>query len=216
MDLRYHVEALREVRLLVSGAQPAHGVRVGTAIRPGDDSVQKPNRRTAGRIGGVRTGDCGRSGCDRRDQKSACRGADQRRARAAAENCAAQRRVLLRKKHDKEKNTDQFGRDHAFIPRSGGVDSEGDEIPPIKIDLDGRHIGEFVAAAMHAVRQKEATYASLSAVRSNPLGSDRKSCDGEGACVVKHPPFGGDHARGPQKWSHEAQEGKNPITGQLS
>ena len=35
MDLRYHVAALREVRLLVSGAQSAHGVRAGAATHRG-------------------------------------------------------------------------------------------------------------------------------------------------------------------------------------
>ena len=36
MDPRYHVAALREVRLLVSGAQSTHGVRACTATRSGE------------------------------------------------------------------------------------------------------------------------------------------------------------------------------------
>ena len=63
----------------------------------------------------------------------------------------------------------------AVIPGNDGVDSEGNEIPPITIDHGGRHIGEFIAAAMHAVRQKEVRNASVLSVRANPLGSARKS-----------------------------------------
>ena len=76
MDPRYHVAALREVRLLVSGAQSAHGVRVGAATRCGEGGVQRSNRRPARRDGGVRTSDRGLSGRGRCDLASAHHGAD--------------------------------------------------------------------------------------------------------------------------------------------
>ena len=44
MDLCYHVAALREVRLLVSGAKSAHGVRASATNRRGEGGVQRANR----------------------------------------------------------------------------------------------------------------------------------------------------------------------------
>ena len=125
MDPRYHVAALREVRLLVSGAQSAHGVCAGAATRRGEGGVQRTNRRPARRIDGVRTSDRGRSGRGLCDQVTAHRGADRRRARAAADNRAAQRRICLRKLPDQANRTNQFDFDRTVIPRSGAVDSEG-------------------------------------------------------------------------------------------
>ena len=150
MDPRYHVAALRELCLLVSGAQSAHGVRAGAAAHLGEEDVQRPNRRSVRRIGGVRTSQRGHSSRDRCDQASAHHDADRRRACAAADNRAAQRRIRLRKLRDQVTRTNQFDRDRAVITRSGGVDSEGDEIPPITIDRGRCHIGEVVAAAMRS------------------------------------------------------------------
>ena len=63
----------------------------------------------------------------------------------------------------------RFDRDHAVVPGSGSVGSEGDEISPITIDRGGRHIGEVVAAAMYAVHRQKASDATLPPVRANPL-----------------------------------------------
>ena len=100
MDLRFHVSALRELRQLVSGAQSARGVRAVAETRRADGCMQRPNRRPDTRVCGVHTGDRGRSGRDRRDQGSTHHGAYRRRARAAADNCTAQRRICLRKQSD--------------------------------------------------------------------------------------------------------------------
>ena len=63
------------------------------------------------------------------------------------------------------------------------------------INRGGVHIGEVIAASMHAVHSQVAENAILLEARANLLGSNRKGCDGEGASVVKNPTFGGDHAR---------------------
>ena len=161
MDPRYHVADLREVRLLVSGAQSSHGVSAGAATHRGEGCVQRHNRRPARRVSGIRIGDRGRSGLGRCGQASALRGADHRRARAAVDYRAAQLRIRLRKQRDQANRVDQFDRDRAVIPGSGGIDSEGEEISPIRIDPGGCIIGEVVAAAMRAVRRKEAEYVIL-------------------------------------------------------
>ena len=70
MDSRYHVAALREVRLLVSGGLSARGACAGTATLSGDRGIQKPLRLLASRVGDVRTRDRNWSGRDRRDQAS--------------------------------------------------------------------------------------------------------------------------------------------------
>ena len=106
MDPRYHVAVCREVRLLVSGIQSAHGARAGAAARRGKGGIQRPNRRLARRVGGVRTSDRGCSSSVRCDQLSAHRGADHRRVRAAVDNGAAQRRIRLRKHRDQANRTD--------------------------------------------------------------------------------------------------------------
>ena len=127
----------------------------GAVTCRGDESVQRANRRSAYRVNGVRTGDCGRNGRDRRDQVSAHLGADRRRARAVADSRAAQRKVHLRKKRDLAHRTDQFDRDCAVIYRSGEVDSEEDEIELITIDRGIRLIGEVVTPATRTVRYKK-------------------------------------------------------------
>ena len=146
MDPRYHVAAFREVRLLVSGAQFAHGVCAGAETRSGEGGVQRSNRRLVRRVGGVRTRERGRSGRGCFDQASAHHDADRRRVRTAADNRAAQRRIRLRKLRDQANRIDQFDCDRAVIPASGGVDSEIDEIEPITTDRARRHIGEVIVA----------------------------------------------------------------------
>ena len=95
---------------------------------------QRPKRRPARRVGGVRTNDRDRSNRGRCDQASAYRGADHRRARAIADNRAAQRRISFFKQRNQAKCTDQLDCDRAVIPESCGVDSEGDVIEPITIE----------------------------------------------------------------------------------
>ena len=106
MDPRYHFAVLREVRLLVSGATFAHGVRADAATRRGIGNVQRPSKRPDRRVRGVRISDRDRSGRGRCDQASAHRAADHRRARAAADNRAAKRRIRLRKRRDQENRAD--------------------------------------------------------------------------------------------------------------
>ena len=89
IDPRYHVAALRHVRMLVNGAQSARDSCASAATRRGDMGVQRPSRRPARRVDGVRTGDCGRNGRGRCDQSSVRRGADLRRARATADSRSA-------------------------------------------------------------------------------------------------------------------------------
>ena len=76
-------------------------------------------------------GGSGRGCCD---QASGHCGADSRRARGTMDSRAAQRRIRSRKQRDQSSRTDQYDRDHAVISRSGGMDSEGEEIKPITID----------------------------------------------------------------------------------
>ena len=155
MDPRYHVAAFRGVRQLVSGAQSASGVRAGAVTLRGDRRIQRPNRRLARRIGCVCTGDRGRNSCDRRDQGSAYHSADRRRARAAAENCAVQRRTRFHTHRDQVRRTDQFDRGHTALSDRGGDDSEGDPFEPISTNRRGCHIGEVVSVAMCAVRRQD-------------------------------------------------------------
>ena len=102
MDPHCHVAALREVRLVPSVAQSALGVCTGAVTCHGKESVQRPNRQPDRRVSGDRTSDRDCSGCGRCDQASAHRDADHRRARAAPENRAGQRRIRLYKQHDQK------------------------------------------------------------------------------------------------------------------
>ena len=88
------------------------------------------------------------------------------------------------KQRDQLNRTDQFDRDRAVILRSGGVDSEVDKIKPITIDCGGRHIGKFVAAAMRAVRRKEAEVSSIHLVCASLRQMSSKDRYSEGAAVV--------------------------------
>ena len=55
MDPHYHVAALHEVYLLMSGAQYAHCDRAGAVVRYVEGGDQRPKRRPDRRVGGVRT-----------------------------------------------------------------------------------------------------------------------------------------------------------------
>ena len=161
MDPHYDVTALLEVHLLASGTQPACGACSGAATRRVDGEVQKPNRRHVRCVGGVCTSDSSHNGRGRCDQASANHGTDRRRARAAAYSCAAKHRISLRQRRDQANRTDQFNRDCAVIPRSSGVDSEGDEVELIRVGRGGRHVDEIVSTEVPAVCLQEAEDASF-------------------------------------------------------
>ena len=98
------------------------------------------------------------------------------------------------KQRDQASRTDQFDRDHTVFPGSGGVDSEGDKIPLIRIDRAGRHIGEVLAAVMRAVCRQKAEDANLHPVYASLRPTSSKDHDSDEAAVVKHPRSGGDRA----------------------
>ena len=80
-----------------------------------------------------------------------------------------QRRARLREQCDQGNKTDHRDHDHVAIPRTGGVDSEGDEIVPIYLDRSGRHIGEIVCEAIHAVNSQVAEDGVFLPMRANLL-----------------------------------------------
>ena len=100
MDPHYHIFALREVRFMVNRPQPARGSRAGAATLRGDNGLDSPSRPPACCVGRILTGNHGRNDRDRRDQTSARHLVDHSRARTAANNRAAQRRIRLRKRRD--------------------------------------------------------------------------------------------------------------------
>ena len=118
------------------------------------------------------------------------------RARAAANNHVAQRRIRLREQSDQKKKTDHRDHDHAAIPRSGGIDSEDNKIAPIYLDRGRRHTGEIVAAVMHAVYAQKTEDSVFLPACANLFRSTCESRAGEGASRVKHPTFNVDRARG--------------------
>ena len=59
-------------------------------------------------------------------------------------------------------------------------------------DRGGRHIGEIVTTAIHEVRTKKLVMLA-SLLSAKMLGSACKNRDREGAFVMKHLSFGGDH-----------------------
>ena len=210
MDPRYHVAAFREVCLLVSGTQLGHGVGPCAAACRGEMIVQRPKRRPARRICGVRISDRGRSSRGRCDQSSAHRGADNRRAHPAAENRAAQSRIRLRKQRDKSNRTNQFDCNRTVITGSGGVDSEGDEIKPIMTDLGRRHIDEVVAVTMRALRRQEVEYAKIHLMCASLRQKSFKDRNSEGAAMVKHPLSDCNRARDHASGSLKHTKAKTP------
>ena len=114
----------------------------------------------------------------------------------------------MRKKRNQSNRADQFDRDCPVIPGSGGVDSEEGEIPPIRIDRGGRHIGDVVAAAMRAVRQQEPEDTSFHPVCASLRQVSSKYRDGEDVAVVKHPLSGGDHPRDLESGSTKLKKAK--------
>ena len=132
MDPRVHIDALREKRLMVSAVCRPRGTRGGNATKRGGDGLLRPSKRPARHDRCALTGDGRRDQDRRRDQGVAAREIYHRRARAAANNRAVQRFVCLRKQRDQSKLTDHDDRDHSIIRGSGGVDSEEDEIEPLR------------------------------------------------------------------------------------
>ena len=189
MDPRYHIAVFREVRLLMSGAQSARGVRTGAEACRGSPASRDLTGIQIALLGGVRTGDRVRSGHDCRDQGSAHHGAGRRRARAAADSRAAQRRIRMRKQRKQAHRADQFDRDRSDAPRIGGIDSDEDEIETLTIDPGGRHIGELVPTAMRAVRHQETEDKSFRPVCASLRQTSSKDRDGVGAAVEKTPTF---------------------------
>ena len=89
MDTCYHVKALREVRLVGSGAHPTRIVRAGVVIRCGDKGLARPTRPPARLVNYVRIDDRGRSGCNCRDQTKANHMIDLSKAQTAAKHSSA-------------------------------------------------------------------------------------------------------------------------------
>ena len=93
----------------------------------------------------------------------------------------------MRLQRNQSHRTDQLDRDRTIISRSGGVDSEADEIEPITTDRGRRLIGEVVTAAMRAVHLQEAEDASSHPVCTSLRHTSSRDRDSEGAAVVEHP-----------------------------
>ena len=138
--------------LLVSGAQSTYGVRAGTAAYPSEGASRDLTYILLDSGCGFSTCDRGRSSRGRWDQGSTHRGPDDRRARADADYCAAQRRVSFIKQQYQGIYTNQLDFDSAIIPGSLGVESEGDGITLITIDRGGRHIGEIITPTVRPER----------------------------------------------------------------
>ena len=154
MDLRFHIADLREVRLMVNGGQSARGASTDTAISRVDESLHRPLRHPARRVGRVRTGIVAvmiatvgiKEMCIAQliDLKS-----------AAETNSTEQRRIPLCERCDQKKLLDHRDRRSTVIPQSGGVYSKVDEIEPITLDRGVRYISQIVAGAKRDVCQQE-------------------------------------------------------------
>ena len=76
MDPRYHIAALREVRLMVNGVQSVRCAHACAAIRCKGKNLESSSRRSAGQVDGVCAGDRHRDWLDHRNQASISRKID--------------------------------------------------------------------------------------------------------------------------------------------